>query len=62
MVMRMPERLDRVLRLIVITPDVHRVHHSATPRETDSNFGFHLPWVGPPVRYLPRPPGGGMMR
>jgi sterol desaturase/sphingolipid hydroxylase (fatty acid hydroxylase superfamily) len=41
---RMPERLDRVLRWIVVTPDMHRVHHSATPRETNSNFGFNLPW------------------
>ena len=41
---RMPERLDRVLRWIVVTPDMHRVHHSASPRETNSNFGFNLPW------------------
>jgi sterol desaturase/sphingolipid hydroxylase (fatty acid hydroxylase superfamily) len=41
---RMPERLDRVLRWIVVTPDMHRVHHSVTPRETNSNFGFNLPW------------------
>lgn len=36
--------LDRVLRLIVVTPDMHRVHHSAARAETDSNFGFNLPW------------------
>ena len=41
---RMPEHLDRVLRWIVVTPDMHRVHHSAIPRETNSNFGFNLPW------------------
>jgi sterol desaturase/sphingolipid hydroxylase (fatty acid hydroxylase superfamily) len=41
---RMPERLDRVLRWIVVTPDMHRVHHSAMPRETNGNFGFNLPW------------------
>ncbi|HEV3396977.1 MAG TPA: sterol desaturase family protein [Xanthobacteraceae bacterium] len=40
----MPSWLDRVLRLIVVTPDMHRVHHSIDPRETDSNFGFNLPW------------------
>jgi sterol desaturase/sphingolipid hydroxylase (fatty acid hydroxylase superfamily) len=40
----MPSWLDRVLRLIVVTPDMHRVHHSIAPRETDSNFGFNLPW------------------
>ena len=41
---RMPNRLDRVLRLIVVTPDMHRVHHSTVRRETNSNFGFNLPW------------------
>lgn len=41
---RLPERVDRVLRLVVVTPDMHRVHHSAVRRETDSNFGFNLPW------------------
>jgi len=41
---RMPKRLDRVLRWIVVTPDMHRVHHSIERHETDSNFGFNLPW------------------
>jgi sterol desaturase/sphingolipid hydroxylase (fatty acid hydroxylase superfamily) len=41
---RMPARLDRVLRWIVVTPDMHRVHHSIVMRETNSNFGFNLPW------------------
>ena len=41
---RIPLRLDRVLRLIVVTPDMHRVHHSVIPREANSNFGFNLPW------------------
>jgi sterol desaturase/sphingolipid hydroxylase (fatty acid hydroxylase superfamily) len=41
---RMPDRLDRVLRWIVVTPDMHRVHHSIVARETNSNFGFSLPW------------------
>lgn len=41
---RIPESLDRVLRLIVVTPDMHRVHHSVIPQETNSNFGFNLPW------------------
>jgi sterol desaturase/sphingolipid hydroxylase (fatty acid hydroxylase superfamily) len=40
----MPAWLDRALRLIVVTPDMHRVHHSILRRETDSNFGFNLPW------------------
>jgi sterol desaturase/sphingolipid hydroxylase (fatty acid hydroxylase superfamily) len=41
---RLPQSLDRVLRWIVVTPDMHRVHHSVVPRETNSNFGFNLPW------------------
>jgi sterol desaturase/sphingolipid hydroxylase (fatty acid hydroxylase superfamily) len=41
---RLPGRLDRALRLIVVTPEMHRVHHSVNPRETNSNFGFNLPW------------------
>ena len=41
---RIPPRLDGVLRLLVVTPDMHRVHHSIERRETDSNFGFNLPW------------------
>jgi len=41
---RLPERIDRGLRWIVVTPDMHRVHHSTEQRETDSNFGFNLPW------------------
>ena len=40
----MPAWLDGVLRLIVVTPDMHRVHHSVVRQETDSNFGFNLPW------------------
>ena len=41
---RIPARIDRILRLIVVTPDMHRVHHSILPSETNSNFGFNLPW------------------
>jgi len=40
----MPEKVDRILRLFVVTPDMHRVHHSVTIRETNSNFGFNMPW------------------
>ncbi len=39
-----PVRMDRVLRLLVVTPDMHRVHHSIVVDETNSNFGFNLPW------------------
>ena len=41
---RLPESVDRVLRLFVVTPDMHRVHHSVEDDETNSNFGFNLPW------------------
>jgi sterol desaturase/sphingolipid hydroxylase (fatty acid hydroxylase superfamily) len=41
---RIPEGIDRVLRLFVVTPDMHRVHHSVIRSETDSNYGFNLPW------------------
>ncbi|MGI9385405.1 MAG: sterol desaturase family protein [Methyloligellaceae bacterium] len=41
---RLPLALDRVLRWVVVTPDMHRVHHSVVVRETNSNFGFNLPW------------------
>ncbi len=40
----LPRPIDRVLRLIVVTPDMHRVHHSVNPVETNSNYGFNLPW------------------
>jgi len=36
--------VERRLRFIVVTPDMHRVHHSIVRAETDSNFGFNLPW------------------
>jgi len=41
---KMPFNADRALRLLVVTPDMHRVHHSVTIRETNSNFGFNFPW------------------
>lgn len=39
-----PVSVDGVLRLFVVTPDMHRVHHSVFDFETNSNFGFNLPW------------------
>lgn len=41
---RLPARIDRWLRLLVVTPEMHRVHHSVIIRETNSNFGFNFPW------------------
>lgn len=40
----LPVGLDRVVRWFLVTPDMHRVHHSIVKAETDSNFGFNLPW------------------
>jgi sterol desaturase/sphingolipid hydroxylase (fatty acid hydroxylase superfamily) len=40
----LPRGLDRVLRWFVVTPDMHRVHHSVEDDEANSNFGFNLPW------------------
>ena len=39
-----PKPLDRILRWFLVTPDMHRVHHSVIPKETNRNFGFNLPW------------------
>lgn len=41
---RLPARVDAVLRWVIVTPDMHRVHHSIHPSETNSNFGFNVPW------------------
>ena len=41
---RLPVGVDRWVRRIVVTPDMHRVHHSIVRQETNSNFGFNLPW------------------
>jgi sterol desaturase/sphingolipid hydroxylase (fatty acid hydroxylase superfamily) len=39
-----PPAADRVLRRLLVTPDMHRVHHSVHRREHDSNYGFNLSW------------------
>ncbi len=41
---RLPDKIDAVLRCFIVTPDMHRVHHSWVSREMNSNFGFNLPW------------------
>ena len=41
---QIPQKVDRLLRWFVVTPDMHRVHHSVENDETNSNFGFNLPW------------------
>jgi sterol desaturase/sphingolipid hydroxylase (fatty acid hydroxylase superfamily) len=41
---KLPHSFDKWLRLLLVTPDMHRVHHSVIPAETNSNFGFSVPW------------------
>ena len=56
---RLPLGLDRLLRLAVVTPDMHRVHHSAVQCETDSNYGFNLSiWDRLFSTYVERPAAG----
>ncbi len=42
--LKIPKKFDRLLRWVVVTPDMHRVHHSVEDDEANSNFGFSLPW------------------
>ena len=42
--LKIPLGIERVLRIFIVTPDLHRVHHSAASDETDSNFGGIVPW------------------
>ena len=55
----LPDSLDRVLRWVVVTPAMHRVHHSALRCETDSNYGQVFPWWDHLFRtYCARPAAG----
>ncbi len=56
---RIPEQVDSWLRLLLVTPDMHRVHHSVIPEETNSNFGFNIPlWDRLFHTYRPQPKDG----
>ena len=56
---RIPQAIERVLRWLLVTPDMHRVHHSILRRETDRNFGFNFPWWDRLFRtYRPQPEAG----
>lgn len=57
--LRLPEALDRLLRLVLVTPDMHRVHHSVRRHETDSNFGFCVSWWDRVFRTYRRAPKDG---
>lgn len=56
---RIPKGLDALLRWIVVTPDMHLIHHSVIREETNRNFGFNLPWWDRLLgTYLPAPQKG----
>lgn len=56
---RVPALVEPLLRCLVVTPDMHRVHHSVLRCETDSNFGFNFPWWDRLFRtYRPEPESG----
>ncbi|MFV2031279.1 MAG: sterol desaturase family protein [Gammaproteobacteria bacterium] len=56
---RLPLALDRVIRFVFVTPDMHRVHHSVEDNETNSNFGFNLSlWDSLLGTYIDQPRGG----
>ncbi|MDH3262832.1 MAG: sterol desaturase family protein [Paracoccaceae bacterium] len=57
--LRLPPRLDAAIRAVLVTPDMHRVHHSTLRREHDSNYGFALSvWDRIFRTYQPAPEGG----
>ena len=54
-----PLSVDRWLRWFIVTPDMHRVHHSVNKIETNSNYGFNIPWWDYIFRtYRPQPSAG----
>lgn len=54
-----PRLLDKSLRLFIVTPNMHRIHHSALENETNSNFGFFIPWWDKIFgTYISEPEGG----
>ena len=56
---KLPLRVDAVVRTLFVTPDMHRVHHSIVPQETNSNFGFNLSiWDRIFGTYIAQPTGG----
>ena len=57
--LRLPAWLDRLVRLVLVTPDMHRVHHSVHRHEHDSNYGFSLSvWDRIFHTYVPEPQAG----
>ena len=59
--LRLPASLDHALRVLIVTPDMHRVHHSIVPAETNANFGFNLScWDRIFGTYVAQPQAGHM--
>lgn len=57
--LRLPVPIDRALRVLIVTPDMHRIHHSVIRREIDSNYGFNLSlWDRVFGTYTAEPEGG----
>ena len=57
--LRIPDRIDAALRNLLVTPDMHRVHHSIAVGETNTNFGFNLSWWDRILgTYCPQPAAG----
>lgn len=56
---QIPPWLERPLRWMIITPDLHRIHHSTRPEETNSNFGFGAVWWDRAFRTFRKAPRGG---
>lgn len=56
---RIPAAIERTLRLVIVTPDMHRVHHSSDARETNRNFGFNFPWWDRLFHTYTAQPAGG---
>lgn len=55
----LPLGVDRCIRLFMVTPDMHRVHHSTDMKETNSNYGFNFPWWDRVFgTYIPQPAKG----
>jgi sterol desaturase/sphingolipid hydroxylase (fatty acid hydroxylase superfamily) len=56
---RLPQPVDTVLRWVIVTPDMHRIHHSVVRRETNSNYGFNLSiwdrWLGTYIASAAKP-------
>ena len=54
--------IDRLLRYFIVTPDMHRVHHSVIKIETNSNYGFNIPWWDYIFRTYRRQPKNGHIK